>query len=101
MTTTLHIRGMVCYRCEVVVRELMQRLGHKVTDVRLGQVTVQGELSTSALNKIQDALRPLKLELIAEADAILAEQIRHTVQRMIVEGTDGLTNSLFLSFSRI
>lgn len=94
--TTLHIRGMVCYRCEVVIRELMQHHGLEVTDVRLGQVTVKEVLDVETLNKVTQEMKKLRLEVIHSPDEILVKDIKLAVQQMVENGTEGMNNSQYL-----
>lgn len=43
-TTTLHIRNMVCNRCILVVRQLLEGLGLTPLHIELGKAIVQEEL---------------------------------------------------------
>ena len=45
--TTLHIKNMVCPRCETAVHDLMERNGLHVAAVRLGEVRVEETLTES------------------------------------------------------
>lgn len=95
--TTLHIKGMVCYRCEVIIRDLMERHGLEVTEVRLGQVTVNETIERDKLDSIELEMKDLRLEIICGTEEIVVKDIRLAVLKMVADGTDGRNNSDYLA----
>ncbi|SHM90200.1 Helix-turn-helix domain-containing protein [Cyclobacterium lianum] len=78
MTTTLHIKNMVCPRCILVVENELKALGVDIKDVKLGYAQVvlpQG----ITLPIVDDKLKEFGFELIFEADSILAEEVKTAV----------------------
>ncbi len=71
----LHIKGMVCPRCETVIRQELTKLEARVVAIRPGYATVEAPL---ALNRstIANQLRPHGFALLDDPDQQLLEQIR-------------------------
>ena len=62
-TTTLHIRNMVCNRCILVVRQLLEGLGLTPLHIELGKAIVQEELPPEAKAALNTALEAVGFEL--------------------------------------
>jgi len=74
MSTTLHIKNMVCPRCISTVRETLTELGLHVQSVQLGEVEVaETELPAS---EVDQALRKHGFELITEKEEQTVTRIK-------------------------
>lgn len=89
MTTTLHIKNMVCDRCKLVVRQELEKAGLKPEKVALGEITVQGEIHPDVLGKLDKSLLDLGFERIDDKKARLIENIKRTVIELIHHGDPG------------
>lgn len=77
MTTTLHIKNMVCSRCIRVVHEELTQLGLHVERVALGEVIVEGtDLNTAA---IRERLHENGFELLETESAKLVEMVKTVI----------------------
>lgn len=81
--TPLAIRGMVCARCVDVVRQELEGLGWEVTQVRLGQVQVRGQVSPDELARIQVALEKQGFSLVSDAKVTLVQRIKTLVEQTL------------------
>lgn len=81
---TLHIKNMVCPRCEMVVRQALEELGFEVMDVELGQAVVKGDEPVS-LDRVEEKLKEYGFELIRDRNRQLVEQIKTLLIRYIQE----------------
>ncbi|RYD58177.1 MAG: AraC family transcriptional regulator [Sphingobacteriales bacterium] len=76
----LYIKNMVCDRCKMVVESELQKLGHQVAVLGLGEVELQNEqLSKDEIQKIDDSLRAVGFELIDDKKTRIIEKIKNTV----------------------
>ena len=89
MTTTLHIKNMVCDRCKLVVRQELEKAGLKPEKVALGEITVQGEILPEVLARLDQSLLDLGFERIDDRKARLIEQIKKNVIELIHHGDPG------------
>jgi AraC-like DNA-binding protein len=83
-TTTLHIKNMVCPRCVMVVRQMLEELGFEVLEVELGQALVQVNESIS-MDRVEEKLKKYGFELIRDKNQQLIEQIKTLLIRYIQE----------------
>lgn len=67
---------MVCDRCVMTVREVLEDLGYQVDSVSLGNAEVSEELVKDQLDEIDEQLRGKGFELIKERGRALIEQIK-------------------------
>lgn len=83
MSTTLHIKNMVCDRCKLVVGQELEKLGLKPEKIALGEITVEGDISGETQKKLDDALMSVGFERIDDRKARLIENIKKTVIELI------------------
>ena len=62
--TTLFIKNMVCNRCIMVVKSELDKLGIETTDIQLGEVTLEKELTTQEKEKFSKVVLSLGFEMI-------------------------------------
>jgi len=74
--TVLKIKNMVCDRCIMSVREVLERLGYEVDSVVLGRAELEGDLLDEELDNINEKLREKGFELIRENSKALIEEIK-------------------------
>ena len=72
---TLHIKGMICPRCETVISQEMQNLKARVVKIKPGYATVEVP-TTVDLNLIAKSLRRHGFELLEDPEKRLVEQIK-------------------------
>ena len=71
----LHIKDMICPRCETVIGQEMEKLGGKVISIKPGYATV--EMPTSVdLNLIDQSLRRHGFGLLEDPELQLVEKIK-------------------------
>lgn len=85
MTTSIHIKNMVCPRCIRVVREELRNLGLNVKNVTLGEAEIEDYLTSETTQKI-------KLVLENNGFELLEDQKRKIVERMKIAIIDLLYN---------
>ena len=81
--TPIAIRGMVCARCMDVVRQELERLGREVTQMRLGQVKIRGQVSVDELARIRAALEKQGFSLVLDAKITLVQRIKTLIEQTL------------------
>lgn len=79
MSTTLHIKNMVCNRCIKVVRQDAEQLGLEVESLRLGEMVVKQELSDVKKQQLNQVLQEDGFELLDDRKAGLVEKIKNII----------------------
>lgn len=83
LTTTLHVRNMVCNRCIRVVREELERLRFDVRSITLGEVTVSGEVLPQDVERLKRVLEQNGFELIEDQRVKTIERIKQVVLKLV------------------
>lgn len=81
--TTLYIKHMVCDRCIRVVREELQKLGHSVRRVDLGEVDLDNTLTKKERDTIAAVLLSNGFELIENENARTIEAIKTAIIKLV------------------
>lgn len=79
----LFIKNMVCNRCVMVVQNELDKLGVNVKHIKLGEVTLDRELSKAERDALDDALTNVGFELIDDRKSRIIEQIKTVVINMV------------------
>lgn len=79
----LIIRYMVCNRCIMAVREVMENLGLRPVRIELGEVELPVAVTPAQLEQIRRGLHQTGLELIDDKHAMLVEQIKSIIVTLI------------------
>lgn len=88
----LTIKNMVCDRCVLVIKNVMQELQFQPASVIMGEVDFAGRvLSGDDLNKIKQSIVPLGFELVSNKKQALIEHIK-TALIQLVHGGHELDN---------
>ncbi len=91
--TPLFIKNMVCNRCIMAVKSELDKLEIDPTDVQLGEVTLEKELTTQEKEKLSKALVSLGFEMIDDKKSRLIEKIKNTIIDLVHhQGNETKTN---------
>jgi AraC family transcriptional regulator len=74
---------MVCNRCKWVVKTELEKLGHEVMVVNLGEVELKNEVSEPQLQAIANKLEQFGFELINDKSSVLIEQIKTLIIELV------------------
>ena len=85
MASEILIRGMVCERCIAVIKEGISNLGHEVSKISLGKVSLNTELSKDELSKIEMLLRENGFELISKKQVRIVNQVKAVINEVFSE----------------
>lgn len=98
----LHIKDMICPRCETVIQLEMKKLKANVVSIKPGYAIVEVPVSVN-LELIAEKLRYHGFELLRDPELVLVEQVKTTIrdylyhqEKSTVEGRKSLTLSEYL-----
>lgn len=92
--TTLFVKNMVCDRCVMVVQNEVEKLGWNVKTIKLGEVSVEEDLSTDDKKKVGGVLVSLGFEVIDDKKSKIIEKIKSTIIKLVHHQSDGLKANL-------
>lgn len=96
MANRIYIKNMVCPRCIMAVKQILDTLNLKYTFVDLGQVELVKELETNDKLRFSEELRKIGFEIIEDKRARLIEQIKKVILEIIWKDYE---NTLKTNFS--
>lgn len=73
---TIYIKDMVCVRCKMAVRAVLEGLGIPYQKIELGSATVERPLSAKELQELNTALNRFELSVMSDRKKILTERIK-------------------------
>ncbi len=74
---------MVCDRCIMVVKDLFEQNGHILSNIQLGQITLNTEPDTTQLEILRNRLQELGFELLDDKKAKTVERIKTVIVSLI------------------
>lgn len=73
---TIYIKDMVCVRCKMAVRSVLEELGIGYRSIELGSAVLERTLTAEELMKVNKALNRFELALMGDRKKILTERIK-------------------------
>ncbi|MES2329819.1 MAG: AraC family transcriptional regulator [Bacteroidota bacterium] len=89
----LFIKNMVCNRCIMVVQNELDKLGLAAKNIKLGEVTLERELTKEERDKLEKTLVPLGFEVIDDRKSRIIEKIKNIIIDLVHhQDNDAKTN---------
>lgn len=85
---TLYIKNMVCQRCIMAVRSILDELGIRFTSIRLGEVDLHDEPSGQVMQELSARLTGIGFELIDDRKGRIIEKIKNAVIELVHHSSD-------------
>ena len=82
-TLKLHIKNMVCDRCNRVVAEELEKLGYHVKQIALGEAEIESEKDDFDIDTIREVLVANGFELLDDKKTQLIEQIKLAIIELV------------------
>ena len=79
----IYIQNMVCIRCQMVVKDDLNKLGLRYTDVKIGEADLVGNVTEEQLEKLDVALKKSGLQLMDNKKSILVEKIKSAIIELV------------------
>lgn len=80
---TIYIKNMVCDRCILVVRQLLDRLGIGYKNVQLGHVELNVELEKDQLKNLNEILLNSGFEILDDKRTRIVEKIKNVIVSLV------------------
>ncbi len=77
------IKNMVCHRCILVVRNELEKLGHRAVNISLGEVELENEIDDDEKSIIHDHLKTFGFELIDDNRSRMIGQIKSVIIELV------------------
>ena len=71
----IHIKSMMCQRCIIVVKMILDKMGIEYESVKIGEATINKDLSDEQAIQLKDKLNIVGLEMIDDGKNLLVEKI--------------------------
>lgn len=91
---TLFIKNMVCDRCILVVKQVLDTLGWNVQCVKLGEITTVNELTEADKLHFKSMIEPLGFQLIDDKKSRIIEQVKKAIIELIHRQDEALKVNL-------
>jgi hypothetical protein len=75
----IHIKNMICQRCEIIVDNILHNLGLEGTHIAKGSVLIKGRVLQYQLRLLDKALKETGLEIIIDKKSLLIQKIKNGV----------------------
>ncbi|SFN20914.1 AraC-type DNA-binding protein [Algoriella xinjiangensis] len=92
--TTLFIKNMVCNRCIMVVQNELDKLRLDVKNIKLGEVTLDKELTDEQKKNFDAVLTSLGFELIDDKKSRIIEKIKNIIIELVHHQDNDTKNNL-------
>ncbi len=80
----LYIKNMVCDRCIMAVRQLMETQGLQPSRIQLGEVELPAaNLEPGTLDRLREALKAIGFELMDDKKSRTIERIKNSIIRLV------------------
>jgi AraC family transcriptional regulator len=83
MSTQLHVKNMVCNRCITVVKDELEKLGLNISNIKLGEVTLEENEEQVNKQQVVEALTKHGFELLDDKKSLIVDKIKTTVIELI------------------
>jgi AraC-like DNA-binding protein len=97
---TLHIKNMVCDRCEMVIETALSAMGLEVDHVQLGKAKVRRSGNRPSMQEIEKELDRFNFGLIKDDESVLVEKVKISLIEWVESGdleTDDRSLSEYLA----
>jgi AraC-like DNA-binding protein len=93
----IFIKNMVCVRCKMAVRSVLEDLGIQYSTINLGRVELSKDISEEQKKELDQALRYYELELMTDKKKIIVERTKTLIIDLF--SSSGLESQLIYKFS--
>ncbi len=85
---------MVCSRCKMVVKSVLEKEGLMPASIELGEVELKQQITKQQLQQLDAALKQLGFEIIDDHKSQIIEKIKNTIVTLVHHSNDDLKTNL-------
>lgn len=86
MKTNLQIKNVVCQRCVMSVREILNRLDIPFKEVSLGEAVLKKPLKENEFKKLQEEFQKVGFAILENKEEKIVNQIKSVILKEVYEG---------------
>lgn len=90
----IYIKNMVCDRCIMTVRKLLEQVNAEVAHLSLGKVVLGKPLSNRQMQELTSELESVGLEMIDDRRSRIIEQIKNCIRELVHQKNSDLKINL-------
>ncbi|MFP5040019.1 helix-turn-helix domain-containing protein [Parasediminibacterium sp. JCM 36343] len=90
----LYIKSMVCGRCKMVVKSILENQGLVALSIELGEVELQTSLTKNQLQVLALELKKVGFEIIDDHKSQIIEKIKNTIITLVHHSNDYIKTNL-------
>ncbi len=90
----LYVKNMVCSRCKMIVREVLEKTSIEFTSVELGEIQTAKEPTVKQLEQLNEGLKKYGFELIGDKKGRIIEKIKNEIVKLIHHSDDNIKTNL-------
>ena len=90
----LYIKNMVCDRCRMVVKSVLEQSGVHPLSVALGEVSISETLTKAEEHELDKQLQPLGFALIHDRKSRVVEKIKNQIITLVHDKNNALKTTL-------
>lgn len=87
---TIFVKNMVSLRCQIIVKEALERVGIHFINVEMGEIDILQPISNEQCELIEDTLSKYGLEVINNSKVKITEKIKHIIIEVIHHSNEPL-----------
>lgn len=91
---TIYIKNMVCKRCKIVVKSLLEEVGLHPIRIELGEIELEESTISEVKSKLQKELQLVGFELLDDKKNKIIEKIKTTIVTLIQHENATLSTTL-------
>ncbi len=91
MLTKIYIKNMVCPRCIASVKRDLEGLNYKIHDIKLGEVSIEGEID---IPLVKQKLEESGFELLEDKNTQIANKIKSVIVEIVHHQNGALKENL-------
>lgn len=79
----IHIKNMVCPRCVMAVRTILENIGLHPTHIGLGEVELEEEDISEKKSQLKQQLQSIRFDLLDDKNSKIIERIKNLITNLI------------------
>lgn len=90
----IYIKNMVCVRCELILKSVLEKAGLQYSSVKIGEADLISEISDQQREELNESLKKSGLELLDNKKSILVEKIKNVIIEIVYYSEDQIKENL-------
>ena len=96
----LYIKNMVCSRCKMVVKSVLENIGIDAVSVELGEVELKNDISENQKSELLKNLRAVGFDLIDDRKSKTIDKIKTVIIDLVQNKNNDLKINFFIRLQR-